>query len=505
MTGFADIGQWRLRVFTSTTSFVKTLALMAAVPSAALAVHHNISEVALMDAAALAWILAIWRLNQLPHIVRVLSYLGMLFAVAIGTLITVGTLGLCYLIATPVMAVILVGMRSAIVTLGICAVSMMALGLTEYSHFPMGNSSSNSLAIVFTYTLNFTCVGAFIIHCCSTLLKGLSTSFDDVRMFARSLEERQAAMHALNSELRLTSAALGGLNEMVLIAKVVEGAGALQPVIFANAAFERRSGYRADEIIGQSMRILYGPDTDSKVVLNMAEAMARQERVSRELLLYSKSGEPCWVEMDLVPFASEGQDITHWVAIGRDVTERRGAVDAIYQLAFFDVLTGLPNRRLLMERLETMVAGVHAGAGIGAVLYIDLDNFKHVNDARGHATGDALLRHTAACLTRAVHQHDTVARLGGDEFVVLVEDLGGDVDTAAKAALAVAERVRAALTQSVDIDSQLYQASGSIGVALPTRLGHTVPDLLREADTAMYHAKRKGRNGVALFEATMFT
>jgi len=367
----------------------------------------------------------------------------------------------------------------------------------------MGGFAPNSFATVAIFTLNFTCVGALITLSCGTLLKGLAGSLRDTGRFANSLEERQDALHALNDQLRLTSAALAGLNEMVLIARVVEGPGAVQPVIFANAAFERRSGYRADEIIGRSMRILHGPDTDPHVVAQMAQAMARRESFYGELVNYTKSGEPCWIEMDLVPFASETGGVTHWVAVGRDITERRRSADAIHQLAFFDVLTGLPNRRLLMERLDQMVTAAHSGDGMGAVLYIDLDNFKHVNDARGHATGDALLRHIAACLTRTVHAHDTVARLGGDEFVVLAADLGRDAPAATDAALALAERVRTALLEATEIDGQLYQSSGSIGIALPTRAGHTVPDLLREADTAMYHAKGAGRNGVALFASTM--
>jgi diguanylate cyclase (GGDEF)-like protein/PAS domain S-box-containing protein len=503
MTGFADIAQWRLRVFTSLMKIVRVLALLAAVPSAGLAIHRGMPLIALMDVVALAWLMAICRFDKLPYHVRVMNYLAMVYCVAMGTMAAVGTLGLFYLMAMPVMAIILLGMRPALAMLALTAASMMALGLTGYAQFPMAQFSPNSFATVAIYTLNVTCVGGFITLACGALLKGLSGSLDDVRVFAHSLEERQDALHALNDELRLTSAALAGLNDMVLIAKVVDEPGAVQPVIFVNAAFERSSGYRADEIIGRSLRMLHGPDTDPAIVADMAAAMARRESVSGELVHYTKSGEPCWIEMEMAPFASENQGITHWVVVGRDITERRRSADAIHQLAFFDVLTGLPNRRLLMERLDLMVGRVHAGEGIGAVLYIDLDNFKYVNDARGHATGDALLRHIAACLTRAAHQHDTVARLGGDEFVVLAENLGNGAHAATDAALALAERVRAALTEAVDIDGQRYQSSGSVGIALPIRPGHTVPDLLREADTAMYHAKSAGRNGVALFETNM--
>ena len=505
MSELVTIAQWRLRIFTSLMSTLRVLAIIGVVPSAALAVYRGLPVVALMDAVALAWILAICRMDKLAYNTRVLSYLVMLFSAAVCTMMTVGTLGLLYLLAAPVMSVILLGIRAGLVTVALGAVSMMLLGLTGYSHFPITNGDANSFATVAIFTLNYTCVGLFITLTCGKLLKGLSASIDDQRLVAEVLAERQAALQASNDELRLTSAALAGLNEMVLIVKAAPEEKTKHPVIFANAAFERRSGYRADEIVGRGMGMLHGPDTDATIVNQIAAAMARHEPFAGEMIHYTKFGEPCWIEVEMVPFANESMEVTHWVAVGRDITERRRSANAIHQLAFFDVLTGLPNRRLLMERLDLMVARHHAGDGVGAVLYIDLDNFKHINDARGHATGDAVLRHIAACLSRAVHPKDTVARLGGDEFVVLAEHLDCGADSDTDAVLALAGRVRAAMTEGVLIDGQWYQLSGSVGIALPTRADHTVPDLLREADTAMYYAKDGGRNGVALFEPSMLT
>lgn len=498
-----DVAQWRSRVFTSLMSIVLVLALVAAVPSASLAVVRHMPAVALMDTAALAWILVIWRMQRWSHTTRVLHFLALLYGVGVFCMFTVGPIGLFYLMAPPVLAAVLLGMRPALAALAVNAATIVALGLLGYSQIAVGHYDHDSLAGVLIFALNFTCVGALITYTCGALLKGLDGSLRNVRQAAASLEEGQAALGALNGELRLTSAALAGLNEMVLIVKVVDGEDAVQPIIFANTAFERRSGYRADEVAGRSMRILHGPDTDAAVVAKVVHAMRVRQPVSAELVTYSKTGEPCWVEVDMVPFASEGGPITHWVAVGRDITERRRSADAIEQLAFFDVLTGLPNRRLLMERLHTLVEQAHAGRGLGAVLYLDLDNFKSVNDARGHATGDALLKHVAAHLQGAVREGDTVARLGGDEFVILAGNLGHDADTATAAALALAQQVGQALRHPADIDHQVYQSSGSIGVALPLRPGQTTHDLLREADTAMYHAKAAGRNGVALFETTM--
>nr|WP_229410147.1 EAL domain-containing protein [Massilia timonae] len=484
-------------------SVVLVLALIAAVPSAALAVYRDIPAVALMDTAALAWILAIWRMDHLAYRTRVLNFLAMLYIVGVGSMLAAGAIGLFYLLAAPALAAVLLGTRPAIAALALSAATLMVLGLTGQTDIPVGHYAHDSLPSVLILTLNFTCVGGLITLSCGTLLKGLAGSLNDVRTSAASLEEGQSLLRAMNGELRLTSAALAGLNEMVLIVKVDERPGAIQPVIFANRAFERRSGYRADEIVGRSMRMLHGPDTDPAVVARIVEAMGKREPVSAELVNYSKTGEPCWVEIEMVPFAGEGGPITHLVVVGRDITERRRSADAIEQLAFFDVLTGLPNRRLLMERLHAMVEGAHAGRGLGAVLYIDLDNFKSVNDARGHATGDALLKHVAAHLVDAVREGDTVARLGGDEFVILAANLGSDGASATAAAQDLAQKVGKALRRPAMIDNQVYHSSGSIGVALPLRQGQTMHDLLREADTAMYHAKAAGRNGVALFETTM--
>jgi GGDEF domain-containing protein len=206
--------------------------------------------------------------------------------------------------------------------------------------------------------------------------------------------------------------------------------------------------------------------------------------------------------MELVPFAGEGEHASHWVVVGRDITERRNAADAIHRLAFYDVLTGLPNRRLLMERLDAMVARAHGRRGLGAVLYVDLDNFKNVNDARGHATGDALLVHAAQRLTGAVRQRDTVARIGGDEFVVLLDGLepmprapparrgGGGQDPRA---LAEPSRSTASPITPRPASASRCRCAPADRARPAARGRHR--DVPRQG--------RAGRNGVALFETAM--
>lgn len=229
---------------------------------------------------------------------------------------------------------------------------------------------------------------------------------------------------------------------------------------------------------------------------------------------------------------AEGSGIEHWRwilsrgrvterdATGRpmrvtgthlDITDRRAAQEEIERLAFFDPLTRLPNRRLLLDRLERELADARRSGQRGALLFIDLDHFKQINDARGHAVGDSLLREAAARLTRQLREVDTVARLGGDEFVVLLPGLAGDAGAAAAAACHVADKLRLALGQPYAPNTPGAGGSpchlgASIGVTLfPDGEEESCDVILRHADTAMYRAKESGRNAVCFFEPAMQT
>ncbi|SFD25324.1 putative bifunctional diguanylate cyclase/phosphodiesterase [Massilia yuzhufengensis] len=503
MKQFYDLAHWRARIFTKLLSTVLVIGTALAIPSIILVVADGMWHIAVMDVVALGWIFALWWFDRLPYTLRVLNFLAVIFLIGVGLMLSIGAVSQIFLMGPPVLAVVLLGTRQGLASLFLSAATILLLGLGGWAKLYVNGFDDHELLSSLLVTLNFLCVGAIVTLTCGTLLSGLSQTLGEVQGFAESLENKQATLHALNAELRLTSAAVARLNDMVLIARAVDVPGAEQPIIFANDAFERRTGYSRSEIIGRSMRILHGPDTDPGETLRIQQAIARNEPVTAELLNYTRSGEAFWVELEIVPFASEGGRNTHWVAVGRDITERRNSAKAIHNLAFYDVLTGLPNRRLLTERLDALVAARHADGVLGAVLFIDLDNFKHINDARGHATGDALLRHAAERLVATVRGRDTVARLGGDEFVILLNDLGPDSETATAAALKVANKVLAALGEEVRIGEHSYRSTGSIGVALPLRAGVTAHDLLRKADIAMYEAKGSGRNGVALFESSM--
>ena len=210
-----------------------------------------------------------------------------------------------------------------------------------------------------------------------------------------------------------------------------------------------------------------------------------------------------WRFGDAVPeHLSDGSVL--WHGFITDITERRLHQERTHRLAYYDPLTGLPNRRLLIDRLERELAHLRRCGRLGALLFIDLDNFKQINDARGHAVGDDLLRQVAQRLTNVLRQDDTVARLGGDEFVVQVGNLDPDVEVAARQARLVAEKVRSVLEARYEVAGFPYSSTGSIGLTVfPRGDATTVDDLLREADTAMYRAKSGGRNRIEFFEAKM--
>jgi len=206
-----------------------------------------------------------------------------------------------------------------------------------------------------------------------------------------------------------------------------------------------------------------------------------------------------WYEARLNTLGPDGEVI----ALVRDITPRKESEETVHRLAFFDALTGLPNRRLFMDRLVQALAAARRTHQMGAVLFVDLDQFKQVNDARGHAVGDQLLRQVAERLTHYLREEDSVARLGGDEFVILLVNLATHQDDAARLARSVADKVRAALESPFEIDGQAYSSGASIGITVFPKGMETVDDLLREADTAMYRAKEAGRNAVRYFEPAM--
>ena len=222
-----------------------------------------------------------------------------------------------------------------------------------------------------------------------------------------------------------------------------------------------------------------------------------------ELSLRQADGSPLACEFSITPMHDEDGNASGLFALITDITQRKQAEAQIRNLAFYDALTQLPNRRLLLDRLGHALASSQRYTQYGALLFLDLDNFKIINDTQGHDVGDLLLREVAQRLQAGVRDDDTVARLGGDEFVVLIEALHGDQENAAALAEMVAEKLREALNQPFRIKGHEFHTSPSIGISL--FFGHqaSVDELLKRADVAMYQAKDAGRNTIRFFDPTM--
>jgi diguanylate cyclase (GGDEF)-like protein/PAS domain S-box-containing protein len=310
------------------------------------------------------------------------------------------------------------------------------------------------------------------------------------------------ARHKSQELLRLLESSIARLNDIVII---TEAGPFFEPgprIVFVNEAFERRTGYSPEEVIGRTPRLLQGPGTQRSELDKIRRAMEQWQPARVDLINYKKSGEAFWVDLEVSPVWDEARKLTHWVAVGRDITERKTAEEKIQYLAFYDPLTRLPNRQLLLDRLHRALSDTDRPHE-GALMFIDLDNFKVLNDTLGHQKGDLLLQQVAERLRSCVARGDTVARLGGDEFVILLENSGAKPFEPAAGARAVSERILAKLGEPYQLSGYLHHSTCSIGVTLFGRAPWSVSELLKQADLAMYQAKSAGRNTVRFFDPGM--
>ncbi|AWI75892.1 diguanylate cyclase [Parazoarcus communis] len=257
-------------------------------------------------------------------------------------------------------------------------------------------------------------------------------------------------------------------------------------------------------VVGRDDGAFFDAETAKRLRENDARVIEAGERVAtEEVNTRHGEDEPRTFLSVKIPLRREDGSIYALCGISTDITQRKVMEDEIRLLAFYDALTGLPNRRLLVDRLQQQLAASGRSKRSGALLFIDLDNFKTLNDTLGHDKGDLLLKHVAARLVHCVREGDTVARLGGDEFVVMLGNLGSDRAEAAAHARGVGEKILKSLGEPHDIDGQLHFSTPSIGVALFAGKNHKVDDLLRQADLAMYQAKADGRNTMSFFDPEM--
>jgi diguanylate cyclase (GGDEF)-like protein/PAS domain S-box-containing protein len=266
-------------------------------------------------------------------------------------------------------------------------------------------------------------------------------------------------------------------------------------VTYVSPVVEQIAGYSPPEIVGRSIVDFIHPD-DFAAIKN-SQKMVHGAVEPSEGRIVTKSGETRWVRISSRPIL-DGDRVVGLRAVLVDITDRKQAESQVKYLAYHDSLTGLPNRTLLSDRLAMALAQRHRDGQSLAVIFLDLDRFKLINDTVGHGAGDEALQRTAERLTSAVREGDTVARLGGDEFTVLLPVISGVVD-----ACEVAERILERLARPLALAGHEFQLSASLGIALYPEDGDDAETLLRNADTAMYSAKDQGKNRFQLFTAAM--
>ncbi len=322
--------------------------------------------------------------------------------------------------------------------------------------------------------------------------EGLAVYFRDVTERRKSQEQQ-----------RLLETSVSRLNDIVVIAETLPVGEPNPRIVFVNDAFGQHTGYAREEVLGHTHRMLLGPTPQREELRRILTAVSEHRQVRSELMIYRKDGSWFWVELEIVSVLTPTRDLAHWVIVGRDITQRKAAEDEIHHLAFYDPLTELPNRQLLLNRLGNVLTRSAYMQHQGALMFIDVDNFKVLNDTLGHHKGDLLLQKIATRLSACVRKTDTVARLGGDEFVVMLEDLGSDPEAATERARIVAEKILDCLREPFDLDGHLHYATSSIGVTSLNGQHDNVSDVLKQADLAMYQGKTLGRNTVCFFNPEM--
>ena len=275
-------------------------------------------------------------------------------------------------------------------------------------------------------------------------------------------------------------------------------------ILKVNRAFSKLTGYSAAEALGQRPNELLGSGrSDASFYVEMQRILGTEGTWQGEVWDKRKDGEvyPAWLTVTVL--REDDGHPTHYVATMTDITDRKQAEAEIRNLAFYDPLTGLPNRRLLVDRLGQALNQRSRHQSLGALLFLDLDNFKVLNDTLGHDQGDQLLMQVAQRLLTCVREGDTVARLGGDEFVVMLLDLSGDPLHAARQTELVGEKVLDKLNQVYVLSDASHRSTPSIGVTLFGDRAESIEEPLKRADLAMYQAKAAGRNALRFYDAGM--
>jgi len=267
---------------------------------------------------------------------------------------------------------------------------------------------------------------------------------------------------------------------------------------YVNKAFEAVTGYSAEEVVGKNSNLLQSGETSQRIHAELWKTVSKGQIWQGVLVNRKKSGETFWEQSRIAPITDSAGNICNYVAVKEDITLQKRQQEQILHQAHFDTLTDLPNRFLVLDRLAQLLSDCDRSEELVVVAFLDLDDFKKINDSLGHEVGDRLLIEAGERLETAIRSGDTVGRLGGDEFIVLLR--GFTVSTDSRQ---VVEGLLNQLRKEFRVDGRVLNITASIGVAVYPGDGDTTSELLRNADSAMYHAKKTGRNTYSYFTQSM--
>ena len=266
-------------------------------------------------------------------------------------------------------------------------------------------------------------------------------------------------------------------------------------ILDVNRSFSAVTGWTRDDIIGQNPRVLTSGRQDPEFYRGMWQSLLMEGVWQGEIWKQRKSGKIYPEQLVINAISDDEGNVTHYVASFTDISKSKAVENQLIHLAYHDFLTGLPNRALFTDRLAQAIALAQRNASIGAVMMIDLDGFKLINDQFGHDIGDQLLQFVAKTLRGSVRDADSVTRFGGDEFAVLLQNV-----ESASAAMKLAQRILGALTQQTELSGEAIGIGASIGIGLFPEQGTRPDSLIQLADQAMYAVKQSGKNGCRIWD-----
>ncbi|WP_412480678.1 putative bifunctional diguanylate cyclase/phosphodiesterase [Azonexus sp. IMCC34839] len=324
------------------------------------------------------------------------------------------------------------------------------------------------------------------------LVQAMPPGQGEFNELALALREMANGIREREERLRIWNRVIAESREAIIVTDPQER------ILAVNPAFTTVTGYSAEEAIGQTPRILQSGQHDRDFYLNMWQSLTTTGHWQGEVWDRAKNGRiyPKWLAITAV--RDEQDQIANFIAIFSDVSEHKATLAQIQFLAHHDALTLLPNRALLQDRLTQSISSMQREAGKLAVLFMDLDRFKNVNDSLGHNIGDGLLKSVAARLRHCVRETDTVSRFGGDEFVIVLARLRSADDAAM-----VADSILKAVAEPIRIEGYELRVTPSIGISIGPDDGADPAVLIKNADAAMYHAKERGRNNYQFYSADM--